>query len=52
MTVGQHVQTALAFLDHSDREFVDGDALEGSEKLWGAFARYNRHSQATRLAFR
>jgi hypothetical protein len=36
MTVAQHVQTALAFLDHSDREFVDGDALQGSEKLWGA----------------
>ena len=36
MTVAQHVQTALAFLDHSDQEFVDGDALQGSEKLWGA----------------
>ena len=36
MTVDQHVQTALTFLDHSDREFAAGDALQGSEKLWGA----------------
>ena len=36
MTVGQHVQTALDFLEHSDQEFASGDALQGSEKLWGA----------------
>ena len=36
MTVDQHVRTALTFLDHSDREFAAGDALQGSEKLWGA----------------
>jgi hypothetical protein len=36
MTVDQHVQTAFEFLGHSDREFTDGDALQGSEKLWGA----------------
>ena len=36
MTVDQHVQTALDFLEHSDREFAAGDALLGSEKLWGA----------------
>ena len=36
MTVDEHVQTALEFLDHSDREFASGDNLQGSEKLWGA----------------
>ncbi len=32
----QHVRTALTFLDHSGRESADGDAMQGSEKLWGA----------------
>ena len=36
MTVAEHVQTALDFLDHSDQEFAAGDNLQGSEKLWGA----------------
>ena len=36
MTVQEHAQTALQFLEHSDREFASGDALQGSEKLWGA----------------
>ena len=35
-TVEEHVQTALGFLDHSDREFAAGDVMQGSEKLWGA----------------
>ena len=26
----------MTFLDHSDRESADGDAMQGSEKLWGA----------------
>ena len=30
------MQYALTFLEHSDREFADGDNLQGSEKLWGA----------------
>ena len=36
MTIEEHIQTALQFLEHSDREFAAGDALQGSEKLWGA----------------
>ena len=36
MTVSEHVQAALQFLEHSDREFEAGDAMQGSEKLWGA----------------
>lgn len=36
MTVQDHAQTALTFLEHSDREFESVDALQGSEKLWGA----------------
>ena len=32
----EHVQTALQFLEHSDREFDAGDDLQCSEKLWGA----------------
>ncbi len=36
MTVQEHVQTALQFLEHSDREFAADDVLQGSEKLWGA----------------
>ena len=36
MTVDEHVQTALEFLDHSDQEFASGVKLQGSEKLWGA----------------
>ncbi len=31
-----HRQTALDFLTASDREFLDGDHLQASEKLWGA----------------
>ena len=36
MTVEEHIHTAIQFLEHSDREFDNGDALQGSEKLWGA----------------
>ena len=31
-----HVNTALQFLEHSDREFAAGELLQGSEKMWGA----------------
>ena len=36
MTVDDHVQTALQFLEHSQREFAAGEPMQGSEKLWGA----------------
>ena len=36
MTIQRYAQTALTFLEHSDREFEAGDTLQGSEKLWGA----------------
>lgn len=38
MAVEQHRETALAFLEASDREFDAGDVLQASEKLWGAFS--------------
>ena len=38
MAVEAHRETALAFLDASDREFDAGDVLQASEKLWGAFS--------------
>ena len=34
----QHVRTARSFLEAAEREFAAGDALQGSEKLWGAAA--------------
>ena len=36
MTAQDHARAALEFLEHSDREFVAGDTMQGSEKLWGA----------------
>ena len=36
MQVQDHVQTALDFLNASDREFAAGDNMQASEKLWGA----------------
>ena len=36
MTAEDHARTALQFLEHSDREFADGDSMQGSEKLCGA----------------
>ncbi len=38
MTVEEHIQTALTFLEQSDQEFCKEDILQGSEKLWGAVA--------------
>ena len=38
MTVEEHVETALIFLEQSQQEFGVGDTLQGSEKLWGAVA--------------
>jgi uncharacterized protein (UPF0332 family) len=34
--IQEHVQTAWEFLAAADREFAAGDALQASEKLWGA----------------
>ena len=36
MTSEEHINTAKQFLADSDREFLDGDELQASEKLWGA----------------
>ena len=62
MTILEHVQTALEFLEHSDREFQAG-IMQGSEKLWGAashavtaiakqrgwaFSKYNHRRNAVR----
>ena len=38
MLTTEHAQTALEFLDASDREFEQGEILQGAEKLWGAAA--------------
>ena len=38
MAVEEHRETALAFLEASDREFDAGDVLQASEKLWGSFS--------------
>ena len=34
----EHAETAREFLIASDREFDQGDILQGAEKLWGAAA--------------
>ena len=34
----EHAETAREFLIASDREFDEGDILQGAEKLWGAAA--------------
>ena len=31
-----HLDTAQGFLEAADKELASGDALQGSEKLWGA----------------
>ena len=36
MQVQEHAQTAQEFLAVSDQEFMAGDNLQASEKLWGA----------------
>ena len=36
MLVQEHAQTAQEFLAVSDHEFMAGDNLQASEKLWGA----------------
>ena len=63
MTVEEHLQAALQFLEHSDREFEAVDIMQGSEKLWGAashaltaiakqrgwaFSKYNHRRNAVR----
>ena len=36
MLIQDHVRQAQEFLDAADAEISAGDALQGSEKLWGA----------------
>ena len=36
MTLEEHIETGLRFLEQSRQEFAVGDTLQGSEKLWGA----------------
>ena len=36
MSVADHARAAREFLEHSHREFADGQILQGSDKLWGA----------------
>jgi hypothetical protein len=36
MLTEDRVRAALAFLEAADREFAEGDAMQASEKLWGA----------------
>ncbi len=62
MTVEEHVDTARAFLAAADKEFQEGDELQGSEKLWGAAShaimavaeergfKYGRHRQLREIA--
>ena len=62
VTVQEHVDTAREFLAASDREFLDGDDLQASEKLWGAAShaimavaeqrglKYGRHRQLREIA--
>lgn len=38
MLTTEHAKTAREFLEASDREFLEGDILQGAEKLWGAAA--------------
>ncbi len=62
MEVQEHAQTAEEFLAVSDHEFMAGDNLRASEKLWGAAShammaiaqqrgwRYSRHRDLKRAA--
>ena len=36
MLTQEHVETARGFLVAAEREFSEGDELQGSEKMWGA----------------
>ena len=51
MTIADHVRTAVEFLERSEREFSNGDELQGSEKLWGA-ASHSVMAVATRRGWR
>ena len=39
-TAIQHRETSDRFLDHAEAELEKGDALQASEKAWGAVAHY------------
>lgn len=36
LTIAERSQSALLFLDDSEREFAGGDVRQASEKIWGA----------------
>ena len=38
MTVEEHIETALHFLEQSQEELDAGETLQGCEKVWGAVA--------------
>ena len=38
LTLEEHIETALLFLEQSQQELAAGDTLQGCEKLWGAAA--------------
>jgi hypothetical protein len=38
MTVEEHIEAAMLFLQQSQQEFAAGDTLQACEKLWGAAA--------------
>ena len=38
MLTREHIQTARHFLEVAEEEFAAGDAIQGSEKMWGAAA--------------
>ena len=38
MLTREHIQTARHFLEVAEGEFAAGDAIQGSEKMWGAAA--------------
>ena len=38
MLTQEHIQTAQHFLDAAEGAFVAGDAIQGSEKVWGVAA--------------
>ena len=50
MTVEEHIETALEFLQLVEQELNAGDIRQGSEKLWGAAAHVRRTVDLTRTA--
>ena len=62
MLTQEHAQTAQEFLAAADHEFMAGDILQGSEKMWGAAShavmavaqqrgwRYTKHRDLSKAA--